>query len=539
VKDPAGRFQSAAAVADLLEQHLAHLDDPALPPPAGAFAGAEAVEQPPAVSAGSKAAPSPNKRARPRWKWAAAAALLLPFLALTLAETAGITHVFRGGGAPTESNQPGSKPTSPEATPEDPPHAVAPLDPARPEKPPTPGQQEPPAKEAAAIPAAPEENPFKKVKVGDWAEYKMTQVANGRTIDGKIRMEVTGKTETTAKLKTITTVFAQGMASPEQEIDLSKPYDPTITLFLGANAKVEKVDGGAEKLKVGGKEYETSWAKVKVTAKVNGRDLEADLKYWTSASAPLGGLVKIETTNVLKNAANRTESKTTMELTGSGSKTHLIEARSYAARGDWSAAAAAYARYFAVQPLEDGEVGFEYATVLLMSGDEPGYRKVCAEMLEHSGQRSIRPYHVARAWTLAPDSVKDTALAGQRADTELKQNNWAFWSLTERGALAYRAGRYDEAATLLEQSLKADSRPGRAVLNWLWLALVEERRGKPAAALAWLEKATKWLEQYPTTSVVPDDAKGTHLHNWTEAQVLRREAERALALAKRAAEKSK
>ena len=89
--------------------------------------------------------------------------------------------------------------------------------------------------------------------------------------------------------------------------------------------------------------------------------------------------------------------------------------------------------------------------------------------------------------------------------------------------------RDDEAATLLERSLQADSKPGRAVLNWLWLSLVEQRRGKPAEARAWLEKTTKWLDLYPKgIPVVPDDATGLHLHNWLEAHVLRREVEALL-----------
>jgi serine/threonine protein kinase/formylglycine-generating enzyme required for sulfatase activity/tetratricopeptide (TPR) repeat protein len=203
-----------------------------------------------------------------------------------------------------------------------------------------------------------------------------------------------------------------------------------------------------------------------------------------------------------------------------------------AGRGDWQAAAACYARLLADQPLSDGELGFEYAAVLLLSGDQPGYRKLCREMLDRGGQARVRHYHVARACTLAPDSVKDPALPGQRAADELKQNKGEFWSLTEQGALAYRAGRHDEAATLLEGSLRAANPPGRAVLNWLWLSLVEHRRGKPAEARAWLDKATKWLEEYPQypegAPAALDVAKGLHLHNWLEAQILRREAEALL-----------
>src|SRR5262249_52955837 len=155
------------------------------------------------------------------------------------------------------------------------------------------------------------------------------------------------------------------------------------------------------------------------------------------------------------------------------------QAQRNAGHGDWHAAVACYAGLLAAQPLSDGELGFEYAAVLLLSGDQPGYRKLCREMLDRGGQGGVRSYHVARACTLAPDSVKDPALPGQRATDELKQNKGEFWSLTEQGALAYRAGRHDEAATLLEGSLKAANQPGRAVLNWLWLSLVEHRRGKP------------------------------------------------------------
>jgi tetratricopeptide (TPR) repeat protein len=201
----------------------------------------------------------------------------------------------------------------------------------------------------------------------------------------------------------------------------------------------------------------------------------------------------------------------------------------HAWKGDWKAAAAGYARVFAVQPVPDGSLGFEYAAVLLLSGDQEGYRKMCAEMLQLGGWPGVRPYHVARACTLAADSVKDAALPGRMAALELRQSQREFWSLTEQGALAYRAGRYDEAATLLEQSLEADAKPGRAVLNWLWLALVEQRRGKPEKARAWLEKATKWLKQSSRDAPpVEDEATGLDLHNWLEAQVLRREAEALL-----------
>jgi hypothetical protein len=92
------------------------------------------------------------------------------------------------------------------------------------------------------------------------------------------------------------------------------------------------------------------------------------------------------------------------------------------------------------------------------------------------------------------------------------------------------AGRYQQAAPLIEQSLRADAKLGRAVLNWLWLALANQRLGKPEEARHWLRKAQSWLDQY--RDGMPADAEekvGLHMHNWLEAHVLRREAEALLA----------
>jgi tetratricopeptide (TPR) repeat protein len=133
---------------------------------------------------------------------------------------------------------------------------------------------------------------------------------------------------------------------------------------------------------------------------------------------------------------------------------------------------------------------------------------------------------VARACTLAPDAVAEASLPGRLAEKELREFGREFWSLTEQGALAYRAGRFQHAVPFFEQSLQAESRPGRAVLNWLWLALTNQRLGKAEEARRWLNKAQAWLDQY--RDAIPARAEeelGLHFHNWLEAYVLRREAE--------------
>jgi tetratricopeptide (TPR) repeat protein len=136
------------------------------------------------------------------------------------------------------------------------------------------------------------------------------------------------------------------------------------------------------------------------------------------------------------------------------------------------------------------------------------------------------PYHVARACTLAPDAVAEASLAGRLAEKELQASTRAFWSLTEQGALAYRAGRFQQVVPLFEQSLEAEHKSGRAVLNWLWLALANQRLGKAEEARRWLEKAQAWLDQYPDGMPArAEEELRLHYHNWLEAHVLRREAE--------------
>src|SRR5262249_46801032 len=188
----------------------------------------------------------------------------------------------------------------------------------------------------------------------------------------------------------------------------------------------------------------------------------------------------------------------------------------HAARREWDKAAGCYQRALERDATDGGHFWFENAALLLLSGDRPGYAGACAHMIDRCGKNGgPRAYHVARACTLAPDSVAEPSLPGRLAEKELQGSAKQFWSLTEQGALAYRAGRFQDAALHFEQSLKADPMPGRAVLNWLWLALANQRLGKTEEARRWLGKATAWLDQY--RDGMPASAETQvrlPLHNW-------------------------
>jgi tetratricopeptide (TPR) repeat protein len=203
-------------------------------------------------------------------------------------------------------------------------------------------------------------------------------------------------------------------------------------------------------------------------------------------------------------------------------------ARAHVGRSEWGKAAACYAEGFELMPTEDGELWFEYAATQLLARDRPGYRRTCAHMLARcQATPPMRPYLVARACTLAPDSVDNWGLPSRLSHDELMRS-LAAWSLTEQAALNYRAGEFEKARGLADHSLLADGRPGSVVLNWLWLALACRQQSRADEARQWLDKAAGWLDQQGGRKPPEDRGVRLHRHDWLEAHVLRQEAEALL-----------
>jgi len=165
--------------------------------------------------------------------------------------------------------------------------------------------------------AADEENPYKNVKVGDFATYKMKVNVGPIAIDGTTTQSVTSKTDKEAKIKVTAAVGGMEAPAQEQTIDLTKPYDPTKVGNLqgGAEAKVEKGKEGKEKIKAAGKEFEATWTEYKVKAKANGMDIDADIKVWISKDVPMGMVKMTMKANVAK-----MDMEMTMELSEFGNK---------------------------------------------------------------------------------------------------------------------------------------------------------------------------------------------------------------------------
>jgi hypothetical protein len=168
-----------------------------------------------------------------------------------------------------------------------------------------------------ALSAADDDNPYKNVKVGDFATYKMKVAVGPLSLDGTTTQTITAKTDKEAKVKVTASVNGMEAPAQEQTVDLTKPYDPTKVgqLPAGTEATVEKGKSGTEKIKAAGKEYDCTWTSYKVKAKANGMDIDADVKVWTAKDVPMG-MVKMEMTASIA----KMEMKMTMELSESGNK---------------------------------------------------------------------------------------------------------------------------------------------------------------------------------------------------------------------------
>jgi tetratricopeptide (TPR) repeat protein len=198
----------------------------------------------------------------------------------------------------------------------------------------------------------------------------------------------------------------------------------------------------------------------------------------------------------------------------------------------WTEAAGEYAALIERKPGADADTWFEHACLRLLTGDRDGYRKVADLMLKRGEEKKdLRPYLVARACALAPLPAEDVKRAARLAEAELAQNGQAHWSLLLRGALEVRAGQPDRAVPLLHQALKPASNWEGIVLVRLWLALALHAQGKEEDARtelgAAVETLDRWGKEMPTT--VNLGTTPLHVHDWMEAQILRREAEAVIA----------
>jgi tetratricopeptide (TPR) repeat protein len=227
----------------------------------------------------------------------------------------------------------------------------------------------------------------------------------------------------------------------------------------------------------------------------------------------------------------------------------------YAEHGRWKEAVADFCRWqevaddhlgpgssgweYLVQGGEGLDAAEEYACLLLLSGDQEGYRKACASLAERfANGKETKPrgyLQLSRLASLTPDAVPDPTLLVRWAETGRNANISGDFAenLQTMGLAHYRAGHFEEAVRWCRDSLKEshEDAPGRQ-LNCLVLALAHHRLQHLEEARKWLDKATDWLDEVNArrpkeeAEFLPPDE--TYVSRWMEYLILRREAEALL-----------
>lgn len=164
----------------------------------------------------------------------------------------------------------------------------------------------------------PADHPYKSASVGDFATFKMTMKFGGNDITGTITQTVVEKTDKEATVKVTGKMNGMDIPAQTQKVDLTQPFDPLKAGSLPgaggkADAKIEKLGEGKEKVALGGKSYDTSWTTFKVTTKTPVGDVVADAKAWMGKDIPLG-MAKMEMTTMIAGMAMKMQ----MELTETG-----------------------------------------------------------------------------------------------------------------------------------------------------------------------------------------------------------------------------
>jgi tetratricopeptide (TPR) repeat protein len=207
----------------------------------------------------------------------------------------------------------------------------------------------------------------------------------------------------------------------------------------------------------------------------------------------------------------------------------------YARHGQWERAAANFAKAFDLRSPQSAMPWFEHACLRLELRDIDGYRQLCSRMRERFC-RSKSPCDIAvltHACALAANvpgtaervrELAEQCLAPASSSSELHPA----WTIHVLGLASYRAGQYDKAVAHLKKSLKDHPNWEHSVLNWLVLAMAEQRLGHSAETKEYFGTAKDWLAQ-KTRSMDKTSHRfappGWKWRDWLTVQLFRREAE--------------
>jgi serine/threonine protein kinase/Flp pilus assembly protein TadD len=178
------------------------------------------------------------------------------------------------------------------------------------------------------------------------------------------------------------------------------------------------------------------------------------------------------------------------------------------------------------------EFWFQLACLRLLGGDLAGYRQLCKKLVERialtkEAFTGYPAFLASRTCTLRPEGSADPLESVRWAQEGLVKRERAPYCLFALALAEYRAGQLDHAIQHCHASLEAGKDWRGKVLNWLLLAMAEQRRGHRSEAQQYLAKTAHWKEQatrgmHPAGAAFPPDMS---LSDWLHFQVLSLEAE--------------
>jgi serine/threonine-protein kinase len=196
--------------------------------------------------------------------------------------------------------------------------------------------------------------------------------------------------------------------------------------------------------------------------------------------------------------------------------------------GQWDNATAACAQAMELAPGDTGSWGMS-AILQLHTGDVPGYRRACRELLARLGNAAAadRAARTAQTCLLAPDAVPDLQAVLKLADVAIEKNGSERWNLLTKALAEYRAGRCTTAIEWLKRvdpKAKGESLDATA---FALLAMARKRQGQTDQAHTALVQAQAILAPKLARSE-RGQRFGKYWENWLRCQIICREAESLL-----------
>jgi tetratricopeptide (TPR) repeat protein len=237
---------------------------------------------------------------------------------------------------------------------------------------------------------------------------------------------------------------------------------------------------------------------------------------WIARTEPYSGQPHLRRGLALARLGQTAEAKGEFEtaLALKNDLTDLEQATANAELGRWDIVRKLYAK--AVEAPNASPLGLAAQAVpRLLRGDRTGYTAVCETLLNRFGKTedAFIANNVAWPCALGPEAVPDlkpaVALAHLAVQSEPKNANYR----NTLGAILFRAGEYQEAVRVLNESIRLHDKGGTA-LDYLFLTMAYHKFGQADEARTWLDKG---LRVNPGEKSLSDNDR-------LELQLLRREA---------------